>query len=132
MKSYNDQVVGFSGERVDTRGYIELYTTFGKIWYLVIDVNTSYNILLEQPSINRLRTIVSTPHLAMKFLSILGKILMVHVDQKVARECYATSLRIEPTRQDAYHDRSPGGNPLKEGSPLKEKLSKNVESTQLL
>jgi len=46
MKPYDHQVVGFSGKRVDTRGYIELYTTFDegdasktiKIWYLVIDV----------------------------------------------------------------------------------------------
>jgi len=54
MKSYDDHVLGFSVERVGTRGYIELYTTFGegeasktiKIRYLVIIVNTPYNILL--------------------------------------------------------------------------------------
>lgn len=69
IKSYDDQVVSFSGERVGTRDYIELYTTFNegkvskriKIRYLVIDANTSYNILLGQPSINRLGAIVSTP-----------------------------------------------------------------------
>jgi len=91
MKPYDDQVVGFSGERVGTRGYIELYTTFVegdatktiKIRYLVIDANTSYNILLGRPSINKLRVVVSTPHLAIKFPS--GDILTVHVDQKVAR-----------------------------------------------
>ena len=69
MMPYNDHVVGFLGERVGTKGYIELYTTFGegkntrtiKIRYLVIDVNTSYNILLGRPSINWLMVIVSTP-----------------------------------------------------------------------
>jgi len=93
MKSYDDQVVSFSGERVGIWGYIDLYTTFGegkasktiKIRYLVIDTNTSYNIFLDRQSINRLRAIVSTPHLAMKFLSASGDILTVHVDQK----CYA-------------------------------------------
>jgi len=30
MKPYDDHVVGFSGEKVGTIGYIELYTTFGK------------------------------------------------------------------------------------------------------
>jgi len=72
MKSNDDHFVGFSGERVGTRGYIELYTTFDegkasksiKNQYLVIDTNTSYNIHLGRPSINRLRVIVSTPHLA--------------------------------------------------------------------
>jgi len=49
MVPYDDHVVGFSGERVGTKGYIKLYTTFGqekncktiRIWYLVIDANTS-------------------------------------------------------------------------------------------
>lgn len=67
MMPYDDHVVGFSGERVGTKGYIELYTTFEegkgtrtiKIRYLVIDANTSYNILLSRPSINRQMVIVS-------------------------------------------------------------------------
>jgi len=118
MKSYDDQVFCFSGERVGTRGYIELYTTFSdgktsktiKIPYLVIDVNTLYNILLGQPSINKLGAIVSTPLLAMKFPSALGDILTVHVNQKVAWECYETSMRVESKRQDtnrAGMDQSP-------------------------
>jgi len=60
VQPYDDQVVGFSGERVDTRGYIDLYTKFGgeegesslktiKIRYLLIDANTSYNVLLGRP-----------------------------------------------------------------------------------
>jgi len=54
LYSYDDKVFGFSSERIGTRGYIEIYTTFRegkvskiiKIRYLVIDTNTSYNILL--------------------------------------------------------------------------------------
>ena len=107
MMPYNDHVVGFSGERVGMKGYIELYTTFGlegasktlKIRYLVINANTSYNTLLGRSSLNKLGAIVSTPHLAMKFPSLSGDILTIHVDQKVARECYAESLRVEPTQQ---------------------------------
>lgn len=60
MVPYDDHVVGFASEKVGTKGYIELYTTFGegknnktiRIRYLVIDANTSYNILLKRPSIN--------------------------------------------------------------------------------
>jgi len=105
MKLYDDHVVELSGERVGTRGYIELYTTFDegearktiKIRYLVIDANTSYNILLGQPSINRLRAIVSTCHLTMKFPLASRNILTLHIDQKLARECYLESLRVKPT-----------------------------------
>jgi len=122
MVPYDDHVVGFSGERVGTKGYIKLYTTFGqekscktiKIRYLVINANTSYNILLGRPSHNRLMAIVSTPHLAMKFPSLAGDNLTVHVDQKEARECYVESLKVEPLRngcsprqKSSRKDRSP-------------------------
>jgi len=42
---------------------------------------------------------MSTPHLAMKFPSTDGEIVTVHIDQKVTRECYVTSLKVEPTRR---------------------------------
>ena len=74
---------------------------------MVINANTSYNILLGRLSLNKLGAIVSTPHLAMKFLSLSGDILTIHVDQKVARECYAKSLRVEPTQQKPSSSRSP-------------------------
>jgi len=74
----DEQIVGFFGERVDTKGYIDLHTRFGEpgrrqktisVWYIVVDVNTSYNALLGRPSLNKLGAIVSTLHLAMKFPS---------------------------------------------------------------
>jgi len=117
IQPYNEQIVGFWGERVDTRGFIDLYTTFGddylsktiNIRYLLVNANTSYNILLGRPSINRLKAIVSTPHLAMKFPSVNGDIATVHVDQKIARECYVASLKVESTRRlyTTSTDRSP-------------------------
>jgi len=30
IQPHNDQIVGFSGERVDTKGYVDLYTKFGE------------------------------------------------------------------------------------------------------
>ena len=115
MMSYDDHVVGFSEKRVGTKGYIELYTTFDlneasktlRIRYLVIYANTSYNILLERSSLNKLGAIVSTPDLAMNFPSLSGDILTIHVDQKIARECYAESLRVEPTRRKMANNHSP-------------------------
>ena len=89
MSPFVDEIVGFSGERVQTRGYVDLYTTFGEgqltktisIRYLVLDANTSYNMLLGRPSLNALGAIVSTPHLAMKFPSLAGDIVTIYVDQ---------------------------------------------------
>jgi len=108
IQLYDDQIVGFSGEQVDTRGYIDLYTTFGehrhlrrtiKIRYLIVEVNTSYNILLGRSSLNLFRRIMSTPHLAMKFSFAFDGIVTIHVDQKVVRECYVASLKVKPTNK---------------------------------
>jgi len=71
IQPYDKQIVGFFSEHVDTRGFIDLYTTFGeegylcktiKIRYLLVNANTSYNILLGGSSINCLQAIMSTPH----------------------------------------------------------------------
>ena len=65
IQPYNEQIVGFSGERVETKEYIDLYTTFGEedclhktinVRYLLVNAQTSYNILLGRPSINRLKS----------------------------------------------------------------------------
>ncbi|XP_020229420.1 uncharacterized protein LOC109810376 [Cajanus cajan] len=98
-------LVDQGSERVDTRGTIDLYTYFGddqprrriKVRYVAVNANTSYNILLGRPSLNKLRAIVSTPHLAMKFPSEEGIVITLHADQKTARECYFASLKVQPT-----------------------------------
>ena len=86
-----EQIVAFSSKRVDTRGYIDLYTKFGEgdqgyrtimVRNLFIDVSTSYNVLLEWPSLNNLGVIESTPHLAMKLPLKRGGVTIVHVNQK--------------------------------------------------
>ncbi|XP_027351177.1 uncharacterized protein LOC113862287 [Abrus precatorius] len=88
LKEYHEPLVRFLGERVETRGYIDLYTLFRsedegkciKVTYLVVHANTLYNILLGRPSLNKLKAIVSNPHLAMKFPTDKGRIVTVHVD----------------------------------------------------
>ena len=102
MIPYQEQIIRFLGERVNTKGYINFQTTFGrgsatktiKIGYLVMDACTSYNPLLGRASLKKLRAIVSTPHLAMKFLAGRGNIGTIYVDQRAARECYMISLKI--------------------------------------
>ncbi|XP_027927842.1 uncharacterized protein LOC114184730 [Vigna unguiculata] len=99
---YNEQIVGFSGERVDTRGYLDLRTRIGsrkdgrevRVRFLLVEANTSYNVLLGTPCLNAFGAIVSTLHLAMKFPSDKGTICTVHADQQIARQCYAAGLRI--------------------------------------
>lgn len=61
-------MINFVGERVYARGKVDILT----VPYVLVDVDTSYNILLGRPTLNRIRAIVSTPHLAMKFASSIG------------------------------------------------------------
>jgi len=53
---YDEYIFGFSGERIDTQGYIDMYTKFEgrskhymtiKVRYIIMGANTSYNVLLE-------------------------------------------------------------------------------------
>ncbi|XP_014496696.1 uncharacterized protein LOC106758272 [Vigna radiata var. radiata] len=101
---FHEQIVGFAGERVDTMGYVDLCTRLGtgrdndekKVRYLLVDANTSYNVLLGRPCLNLFGAIVSTPHLTLKYSNERKKIITVRADQKTERECYATGLRMYP------------------------------------
>ena len=73
---------GFAGERVKTRGYMDLMTTFGQgklsrsfiIRYLLVDTNTSYFALIGMKTLKEPGAIVSTPHLTMKFPTLSGRL----------------------------------------------------------
>ncbi|XP_014523758.1 uncharacterized protein LOC106780037 [Vigna radiata var. radiata] len=105
---FNKQIVGFAGERVDTRGYIDLRTHLGsedrgkelRVRFLLVEANTSYNALLGRPCLNAFRVIVSTPHLAMKFPTDKGNICTVRADQRTARQCYVAGLKVTPYRKE--------------------------------
>jgi len=119
LKPYPEQIIGFSGERVEVKRHIELKTRLvgkpssrvTKICYLVVDADTSYNALLGRPSLNTLGAIVSTPHLAMKFPAESKDIFTVYGDQKIARECYIASLKVYPLRVSRHNKyRASSGN----------------------
>lgn len=63
--------------------------------YILLDANTSHNVLLNRPTLNKLEAIISTPHLAMKFPSSIGEIVTIKADQADAHECYVKSCKVE-------------------------------------
>ena len=73
--------MGFAGDQVEVRGYINLRTTFSDeeaartivVRYIVINIPSAYNLLLGRPSINRLGVVASTKHIKMKLPSLEGK-----------------------------------------------------------
>ncbi|RDX90527.1 hypothetical protein CR513_27598, partial [Mucuna pruriens] len=92
---------GFSGERVPIRGTVELDTIFGEDsntkvipnLYTVVEAEASYNIIMGRPALNRLKAIVSTYHLCMKY-PIGGGVGSVWAHSNMARRCYEDSLRV--------------------------------------
>ncbi|XP_014506467.1 uncharacterized protein LOC106766234 [Vigna radiata var. radiata] len=100
----HEQIVGFAGERVDTKGYIDLPVNLGmekttkelKVRFLLIEADTSYNVLLGRPCLNAFGAIVSTPHLVLKYPSDNERVCTIRANQNMARECYAAALKVKP------------------------------------
>jgi len=135
MVPYDEPIYGFSGEQVSTRDYIDLHIVFRDgtqtktipICFLIVDAPTSYNVLLGRPSLNTLDAVVSTPHLAMKFLSPFGDILTVHCDQRLTRECYMASLCPQLLIQQTNHiERPPGSGIALSGEDLDPRVGRDV------
>lgn len=90
--------------QVHTHDVVKLETTFGigklsrtlLVQYVLIDTDSSYNVLTGRTSLNALSSIVSTPHLAMKFPNLKGDIITIRVNQMENHECYARSLLVKP------------------------------------
>ncbi|XP_068498411.1 uncharacterized protein [Phaseolus vulgaris] len=101
LRPYTGCLYGFADNPVEVRGYLELRTTFTdgaasrteSIWYLVVNANSAYNILLGRPALNRLRAVSSTRHMKMKLPDLSGKVIVIKSDQEEARKCYENSLK---------------------------------------
>ena len=100
MEPVNTHLWGFSGEKVLPLGSIQLVLTLGEppcqatttARFLIVDAPSAYNMLLGRPSLNAIKAIPSAYHMIIKFPTIHG-VGMVRGDQRVARECYITSMK---------------------------------------
>ncbi|XP_020204927.1 uncharacterized protein K02A2.6-like [Cajanus cajan] len=63
------------------------------VWYLVVNAQSSYNILIGRPTLNKLGAVVSTSHLKVMYPLPNGAVGVLRVDQEVARKCYGDSLK---------------------------------------
>ncbi|RDY04646.1 hypothetical protein CR513_11610, partial [Mucuna pruriens] len=95
LEDFLGTFIEFSGEQVEIHGYIEIKTKFGMakdaktilVKYTVVNVGMSYNVILERLALNKLRTIVSTPHLCMKYL-VDGRTGTIRVDQQIPAKAW--------------------------------------------
>jgi len=104
IQAYSKPLLSFAGQKVLSRGFIDLLTTFGigqsyrtlTVRYILVDADTTYNVLIGRRTLNQLGAIVSTPHMAMKYPASNGMIIKVKADPKETRQCYMQSLKVTP------------------------------------
>ena len=100
LEPVNAYLRGFSGERVLPLGSIQLVLTLGDpscqatttVRFLTLDSPSTYNMLLGRPSLNAIGAFPSIYHMVIKF-PIANGVGMVRGNQRIARECYSTSMK---------------------------------------
>ncbi|GFY91372.1 hypothetical protein Acr_07g0015680 [Actinidia rufa] len=89
-------------------GWINLPITLGTephqttVWqdFIVVDCPSPYNAILGRPTLGGIKAITSTYHLKMKFPTLTG-IGEVKGDQKVARQCFISAMKVGTSVQSA-------------------------------
>ncbi|XP_022867813.1 uncharacterized protein LOC111387490 [Olea europaea var. sylvestris] len=100
LKAVKTPLQGFGGGVITPEGVVELPLTLGSgqkqitemTSFQVVRVSMAYNAILGRPLLNKIKAIVSTFHLAMKFPTSNG-VGVVRGDQIAVRQCYVASVR---------------------------------------
>ena len=95
LRSVYSPLVGFGGTKVQPVGTITLPVVVGAypqqvtkdVNFLMVDCSSSYNAIIERPTLNSWKAVTSTYHLSVKFPMEYG-VGEVQRDQLAARECY--------------------------------------------
>ena len=88
LRPYGGCLLGFAGDQVEVRRYLDLSTTFTdgtasrteNIRYLVVNASSAYNMLLGRPTLNRLGAVPSTRHMKMKLPDLTEKVITIKSD----------------------------------------------------
>ncbi|RWW01212.1 hypothetical protein GW17_00035764 [Ensete ventricosum] len=132
-------LIGFTGDAIAPIGIVTFPVTFGDeprtktlmVPFMVVELPLAYNVIIDQPTLNKLRAIVSMYHRSIKFPTSAGA-REVRSDQHESRQCYLKATIIpkkvkkeapipdprEPdTRFSAQADRADIGGALDKHSP---------------
>jgi len=137
LRPYTGCLYGFADNQVEVRGYLELRTTFTdgeasrteSIRYLVVNPNSTYNILLGRPALNRLNAVASTRHMKMKLPDLSGKVIVIKSNQEEARKRYENNLKTKrgvfmvyerpPSADTTMIEATPAGSTPNEAIPVR-------------
>ncbi|GFZ03486.1 hypothetical protein Acr_16g0001100 [Actinidia rufa] len=108
LHPFHTPLVGFGGNMTHPLGWIKLPVTLGTephqitAWqdFIVVDCPSPYNAILGRSTLGGTRAITSTYHLKMKFPISTG-VGEVRGDQKVARQCFISAMKVETSASSA-------------------------------
>ena len=80
LRPFTSPLVSFTGDRITPRGIIRLTSIAStypsqiskEIDFLVVDYSSTYNVILGQPRLNKLKVVTSTYYLKVKFPTAYG------------------------------------------------------------
>ncbi|KAL0283022.1 UNVERIFIED_CONTAM: Retrovirus-related Pol polyprotein from transposon [Sesamum radiatum] len=100
LEKVNTSLYEFAGEVVHPRGMVSPPLTMGRgttrktclLKFLVVDVPSTYNVILGRPTLNTFQAVVSTYHMKINFPTPRG-VGEVQGDPLQSRKCYVEAVR---------------------------------------
>ena len=94
-------ILRFRGQEVHPLGIIRLPVRFGaktrfkslKVGFLVLNVPTTYNVIIGRPTLHRVRAVVAPHPIQLQFKTDDGGVGELRGDQQTARQCYLVSIK---------------------------------------
>ncbi|XP_056688659.1 uncharacterized protein [Spinacia oleracea] len=107
-------IIGFGGSIIHPVGVITLPVRIGdrkngrkmEVNFLIVKDLTAYNVILGRPTLNKIKAVVVTHLMLLKFVCDDGAIGTIHGDQQQARDCYLTTLNPSAWSVEERFDRS--------------------------
>ncbi|KAL0448564.1 UNVERIFIED_CONTAM: hypothetical protein Slati_1412800 [Sesamum latifolium] len=131
LKKVNTLLYEFAGEVVP-RGMVSLPLTMGRgtarktclLKFLVVDVPSAYNVILDRPTLNTFQAVISTYNMKIKFPTP-GGVGEVQGDPLQFRRCYVDAVCKGQKRNG--DDAPDGAPPGKKGKPPEGENSEEIE-----
>ncbi|XP_021856319.1 uncharacterized protein [Spinacia oleracea] len=108
IESIHYPIIGFGGSIIHPVGVINLSVRIGGrkdgrkmvVDFLIVKDLTAYNVILGRPTLNKIKAIVVTHLMLLKYVCDDGAIGTIHGDQQQARDCYLTTLNPSTWKKD--------------------------------
>ncbi|XP_021846488.1 uncharacterized protein [Spinacia oleracea] len=100
IESIHYPIISFGGSIIHPVGVINLLVRIGErkdgqklgVDFLIVKDLTTYNVILGSLTLNKIKTVVVTHLMLLKYVCDDGAIGTIHGDQQQARDCYLTTL----------------------------------------